>query len=116
MNPPQTTKTANTDPFDEGLDRLIWSLSDQSLQWDGEISQRRRDKPREVLRLMRELVAEQHAVDDAEAREYAEILDGNGMESVRAVDADCEFFALRGEEKEILTRQTRRANSTRRDV
>ena len=63
------------DPFDEGLDRLIWSLSDQSLQWDGEIATRRREKPREVHRLMKELIETQHEVDEQEAAEYAEIVE-----------------------------------------
>ena len=49
------------EPFDEGLDRHIWSLSDQSLQWDGEIARKRREKPVEVERLMRELVEAQSA-------------------------------------------------------
>lgn len=70
-----------TDPFDEGLDRHIWSLSDQSLQWDGEIARKRREKPGEVHRLMRELLETQRVVDEVEAEEWAQVeLNGVGGE------------------------------------
>lgn len=36
------------EPFDEALDRHIWSLSDQRLKWDKEIAERRRIRPREI--------------------------------------------------------------------
>ncbi|KAI0338175.1 hypothetical protein BDW22DRAFT_1363309 [Trametopsis cervina] len=58
------------EPFDEALDRHIWSLSDQSLQWDGEISRKRREKPMEVERLVRELVESRREVDDEEQEEF----------------------------------------------
>ncbi|KIP02003.1 hypothetical protein PHLGIDRAFT_112510 [Phlebiopsis gigantea 11061_1 CR5-6] len=58
------------EPFDEGLDRHIWSLSDQRLQWNGEIARKRREKPREVHRLMKELLETQQAVDEMEKEEY----------------------------------------------
>ncbi|PSS29855.1 hypothetical protein PHLCEN_2v2648 [Hermanssonia centrifuga] len=65
------------EPFDEGLDRHIWSLSDQSLQWDGEIAKKRREKPREVHRLMKELLETQQVVDEAETEEYAQVVEGD---------------------------------------
>ncbi|THG98481.1 hypothetical protein EW026_g3712 [Hermanssonia centrifuga] len=65
------------EPFDEGLDRHIWSLSDQSLQWDGEIAKKRREKPREVHRLMKELLETQQVVDEAETEEYAHVVEGD---------------------------------------
>ncbi|KAI0084635.1 hypothetical protein BDY19DRAFT_898225 [Irpex rosettiformis] len=58
-------------PFDEALDRHIWSLSDQSLQWDGEIARKRREKPMEVERLVGELVQAREAVDEEEKEEFA---------------------------------------------
>ena len=66
------------EPFDEGLDRHIWSLSDQRLQWDGEIARKRRDKPRDVHRLMKELLETQQAVDEMEKEEYdaIELIEG----------------------------------------
>lgn len=68
------------EPFDEGLDRHIWSLSDQRLQWDGEIARKRREKPRDVLRLMKELLETQQAVDEMEREEYdaVELIEGEG--------------------------------------
>lgn len=62
--------TEGIEPFDEGLDRHIWSLSDQRLQWNGEIARKRREKPREVHRLMKELLETQQAVDEMESEEY----------------------------------------------
>lgn len=41
--------------FDEGLDRHIWSLSDQRLKWDREIGRTRTEKPREVEVMLRDL-------------------------------------------------------------
>ncbi|KAF7790121.1 hypothetical protein EIP86_001073 [Pleurotus ostreatoroseus] len=67
LNPEEQT---GTDPFDEGLDRHIWSLSDQCLQWNGEIAKKRREKPSEARRLMKELIETQHEVDEQEAAEY----------------------------------------------
>ena len=40
------------EPFDEALDRHIWSLSDQRLKWDKEIAERRRTRPREIEALV----------------------------------------------------------------
>ncbi|KIM80935.1 hypothetical protein PILCRDRAFT_9343 [Piloderma croceum F 1598] len=43
------------EPFDEALDRHIWSLSDQRLKWDREIARTRTEKPREVETMLRDL-------------------------------------------------------------
>lgn len=75
------------EPFDEGLDRHIWSLSDQRLQWDGEIARKRREKPAEVQRLMQELLETQRAVDDMEAEEYAAVV---ADEDENSLEPDCE--------------------------
>lgn len=80
---------AGTDPFDEGLDRHIWSLSDQSLQWNGEIAKKRREQPTEVHRLMKELIETQKEVDEQEAEEYAAI-----VADVEELPPDCACFAL----------------------
>ena len=42
----------NMEPFDEALDRHIWSLSDQRLKWDKDIAERRRTRPREIEALI----------------------------------------------------------------
>ena len=68
---PYCTSTGGSNPFDEALDRHIWSLSDQSLQWDGEIARKRREKPKEVERLVGELVQAREAVDEEEMEEYS---------------------------------------------
>jgi hypothetical protein len=46
---------AEIEPFDEALDRHIWSLSDQRLKWDREIARTRTEKPREVETMLQDL-------------------------------------------------------------
>lgn len=43
------------EPFDEALDRHIWSLSDQRLKWDREIARTRTEKPKEVETMLQDL-------------------------------------------------------------
>jgi hypothetical protein len=43
------------EPFDEALDRHIWSLSDQRLKWDREMARTRTEKPREVESMLQDL-------------------------------------------------------------
>ncbi|KAH9951410.1 hypothetical protein B0H21DRAFT_718909 [Amylocystis lapponica] len=59
------------EPFDEGFDRHIWALSEQSLRWDNENAEKRREKPAEVENLLKDLLdrrvtleAEQSALSD----------------------------------------------------
>jgi len=47
----------DSETFDEGLDRRIWSLSEQCMQWDVDISKKRRERPLEVERLMKDLLS-----------------------------------------------------------
>ncbi|KAI0637342.1 hypothetical protein C8Q77DRAFT_1207408 [Trametes polyzona] len=61
------------EPFDEGFDRHIWSLSDQSLRWDLQIAKERRTKPEEIEKQMRELLASQAELDAEEATALSEI-------------------------------------------
>lgn len=48
------------EPFDEALDRHIWSLSDQRLKWDKEIADRRRSRPEDIEKLVMESFAKHH--------------------------------------------------------
>ncbi|KAI8998973.1 hypothetical protein BD414DRAFT_454287 [Trametes punicea] len=61
------------EPFDEGFDRHIWSLSDQSLRWDLQIAKERRSKPEEIEKQMRELLASQAELDAEEAAALDEV-------------------------------------------
>ncbi|CDO74860.1 hypothetical protein BN946_scf185004.g10 [Trametes cinnabarina] len=67
------------EPFDEGFDRHIWSLSDQSLRWDLQIAKERRTKPEEIEKQMRDLLASQAELDAEEAA----VLDEVGEEDVQ---------------------------------
>jgi hypothetical protein len=53
----------DSDTYDEGLDRLIWSLNNQRLDWDLVVAQKRRTVPRQVEDLMRDVVDRQGAAD-----------------------------------------------------
>ena len=65
----------DTEAFDEGFDRHIWSLADQSLRWDLQIGRERRTKPEELERQMRELLASQGELDAEEATALEEVAD-----------------------------------------
>lgn len=63
------------EPFDEALDRHIWSLSDQRLKWDRMMARTRVERPREVEAMLQDLFDCQQdaaaqdvevAVDDAD--------------------------------------------------
>lgn len=73
---------ADMEPFDEGFDRHIWSLSDQSLRWDLQIARERRTKPEEIERQMRELLASQAELDAEEAAALTEV----GEDDVRIAE------------------------------
>ncbi|KAF9233932.1 hypothetical protein BU15DRAFT_79630 [Melanogaster broomeanus] len=58
----------DVEPFDEALDRHIWSLSDQRLKWNKEIAGRRRTRPEEIERALLESFA-QHNTSDMVVKE-----------------------------------------------
>ncbi|KAG0705246.1 hypothetical protein DFH29DRAFT_908351 [Suillus ampliporus] len=67
------------EPFDEALDRHIWSLSDQRLKWDREIAGRRRTRPTEVEALVQGVYAQHRGVDmDIDTNQKSEISDLDG--------------------------------------
>ena len=65
----------DTEPFDEGFDRHIWSLSDQSLRWDLQIAKERRTKPGEIEKQTKELLASQQELDAEEAAALEDVAD-----------------------------------------
>ncbi|EIN07591.1 hypothetical protein PUNSTDRAFT_69918 [Punctularia strigosozonata HHB-11173 SS5] len=52
----------DTEPFDEALDRHIWSLADQRMKWQSEIANKRRLIPSQVSQLMSDLSERQRSV------------------------------------------------------
>ena len=50
--PSEVEEDDNVEPFDEALDRHIWSLSDQRLKWDKDIAERRRTRPKDIEALL----------------------------------------------------------------
>ena len=77
----------DTEPFDEGFDRHIWSLSDQSLRWDLQIAKERRTKPEEIEKQMRDLLSNQQELDAEEAAALEEVVDVDA-----AVQEESEWF------------------------
>ncbi|KAL4064757.1 hypothetical protein V8B97DRAFT_1288537 [Scleroderma yunnanense] len=59
--PSEVEEDDNVEPFDEALDRHIWSLSDQRLKWDKDIAARRRTRPKEIETLVSDILAQQHS-------------------------------------------------------
>lgn len=55
------SRDAATKPFDETLDRRIWSLNAERLAWDKTLSDRRRNVPLEVEQLVNDLLDQQRA-------------------------------------------------------
>ncbi|KAJ3480358.1 hypothetical protein NLI96_g8410 [Meripilus lineatus] len=63
------------EPFDESFDRHIWSLSDQSLNLDGEVARERREEPEKMHALMQTILEKQNAVDEKEAEDIMQVED-----------------------------------------
>jgi hypothetical protein len=64
------------EPFDEALDRHIWSLSDQRLKWDREIGVRRRTRPTEIEALVQGVYTQHRSVDmDIDANQESDVSD-----------------------------------------
>lgn len=53
----------DVEPFDEALDRYIWSLSDQRLKWDKDVAARRRTRPREIEGLISDINAQHDSAE-----------------------------------------------------
>ena len=70
--PPQPlcllTQLADMEPFDEALDRRIWSLADTRLQWHRRIAETRRNVPLELGTSISSIL-DQQRVNDPEITE-----------------------------------------------
>ncbi|KAI0831788.1 hypothetical protein BC628DRAFT_1349781 [Trametes gibbosa] len=105
------------EPFDEGFDRHIWSLSDQSLRWDLQIAKERRTKPEEIEKQMRELLASQAEVDAEDAAALAEVAEDNvpiaaeipAEAQQRIEDVASQTFAIMEELKQAVPVQLERS-------
>jgi len=66
----------DSETFDEGLDRRIWSLSEQCMQWDVDVSKKRRERPLEVERLMKDLLSRSNEDEAMEEDTEVDINEG----------------------------------------
>ncbi|KAM5535559.1 hypothetical protein V8D89_010726 [Ganoderma adspersum] len=107
----------DTEPFDEGFDRHIWSLSDQSLRWDLQIARDRRTKPEEIEKQIRELLATQKDLDAEEAAALEDVPDEDSTARedippdayVRLDEVASQTFALVEELKQAVPVQLERS-------
>lgn len=67
------------EPFDEALDRRIWSLAATRLQWQKRVSETRRKLPLEIEAMILELLEEQKT---AEVEEAASLQEDIGFDQV----------------------------------
>lgn len=74
---------ADIEPFDESLDRRIWSLADTRLQWHKRIAEFRRNVPidienslKNVFKQEYSVAAEESAMEEEESQADQEPLDG----------------------------------------
>lgn len=70
------------EPFDEALDRHIWSLSDQRLKWDREIARTRVERPREVEAMLQDLFDRQHEAANQDTELTVDDMDDFGSPGV----------------------------------
>ena len=88
------TFSLDIEPFDESLDRRIWSLADTRLQWHKRIAETRRTVPINVanslttlLKQDREVLAEELEIGEEEYQAKEEYLDGELSRDVLVSDA-----------------------------
>ncbi|KAI0948501.1 hypothetical protein AcW1_005466 [Taiwanofungus camphoratus] len=104
------------EPFDEGFDRHIWSLAEQSLKWDREIAAKRRERPKEVETLMEDLLERRRAfdeetVDDEEPEIMHEDLSATTYDNVEQVSL--QIYAISEELKQSVPVQSERSERVR---
>ncbi|KAI0928116.1 hypothetical protein AcV5_005787 [Taiwanofungus camphoratus] len=104
------------EPFDEGFDRHIWSLAEQSLKWDREIAAKRRERPKEVETLMEDLLERRRAfdeetVDDEEPEIVHEDLSATTYDNVEQVSL--QIYAISEELKQSVPVQSERSERVR---
>jgi hypothetical protein len=77
-----TTADASEEPFDEALDRRIWSLADNRLAWHKVISDTRRKVPKEMEGRVGEVLEEYKSLDRVEVESMG-IRDDGTVETER---------------------------------
>jgi hypothetical protein len=57
-------RVATLDSYDESLDRRVWTLYNQRLEWNKVVAQKRREIPMDAEALMTDVLGRQRAADD----------------------------------------------------
>ncbi|KAF9050788.1 hypothetical protein BDZ89DRAFT_940399 [Hymenopellis radicata] len=83
----ESDQGVNMEPFDEALDRQIWSLADSRLGWHKSLAETRRTVPREIEAALESLQAQQSTtfsedMDVDEAVPEAELSAGDAGQSI----------------------------------
>jgi hypothetical protein len=71
---------SDMEPFDEALDRWIWSHADNPLQWHSKIAETRRTQPNDIEDSFRDLLNQQQEVDVEEMTSVCPDVEGEGLE------------------------------------
>jgi hypothetical protein len=58
------TRGADFDLYDHALDRKVWSLSDQRMEWNKEVAMKRRTVPQQAEELVNDVLARQREADE----------------------------------------------------
>ncbi|KAG6861900.1 hypothetical protein C0995_010606 [Termitomyces sp. Mi166 len=73
----------DTEPFNEALDRKIWSLADTRLQWQKRIAEKRRTLPQQFERTILDLFNQQRVIDaSATAARHTEVVEDTDPDDI----------------------------------
>ncbi|KAL0951657.1 hypothetical protein HGRIS_008337 [Hohenbuehelia grisea] len=99
----------DTDTFDEALDRHIWSLANNRLNWNQKIAETRRTKPKAIATALEETFSAQHAQDASSPPTEAPLSDENDAGNPDLQDTLEQVAALGQELDQAIPIQTERA-------
>ncbi|TFY57581.1 hypothetical protein EVG20_g8487 [Dentipellis fragilis] len=103
---------ADVEPFDEALDRHIWSLSDQRLKCDRELANKRRTRPEEIVTLLNGLFElqreEEGALEPDIEDEQMDVESGNEQALVTVEETFAELSSMTGGLQQAVQTQLER--------
>ncbi|PPQ63181.1 hypothetical protein CVT24_005726 [Panaeolus cyanescens] len=98
------------EPFDEALDRQIWSLADTRLQWHKRIAETRRTVPIEIQSNVSALLDQHRTLDIAELSVEPELDEESSAEEGKSLEeVATRLIALSNELEQTVSKQSERA-------
>ncbi|KAJ7169076.1 hypothetical protein C8R43DRAFT_982175 [Mycena crocata] len=105
----------DAEPFDEALDRRVWSLASTRMQWHVKTAEKRRGAPLDLVNTIQELLTE-HERLDAELSDAVSDAEEDSIEGPEFnLDQEVlgEISAVTGELNQIISTQHERAERSR---